>query len=315
MSWGSYAIKRLFVSLWVLLAASVLIFGIVHLVPGNPARIRLGRFASEEDVKALEAQMGLDEPLHLQFYEWFVGLVTGDWGRSLVTNQEIFTLVVQRFPKSIELALFALLIGVTISLPLGIFAAVRRDTVSDQATLVVSQIGIAIPNFWLGIMLSLIFARWFGLLPASGSVAFREDPIENIRRLILPGISLGVLTAAVLTRYMRSEMLEKLRAEYVTTARAYGHPERRIVWKYSLKNALIPYITMLGMQFGFLIGGVVVIETVFSYGGVGQLILNALLDRDYPVVQVSLLILVATFLLANLIVDLVYGYLNPKIKY
>lgn len=315
MGWASYAVKRLFVSLGILGAASVLIFAIVHLVPGDPARITLGRFASEEDVAALREEMGLNDPLYVQFVDWFVGIVTGQWGESLITNQPLFTLVVQRFPKSIELALFALLVGISISLPLGIIAAVNRDSNTDQGALFFSQIGIAIPNFWLGIMLSLIFARWLGVLPASGSVALREDPVANIRHLILPGVSLGVLTAAVLTRYMRSEMIDKLRSDYVTTARAYGHPERRIVWKYTLKNALIPYVTMIGMQFGFLIGGVVVIETVFSYGGVGQLILNGLLDRDYPVVQISLLILVATFILANLIVDLIYGFLNPKIKY
>ncbi|RQG94844.1 ABC transporter permease [Natrarchaeobius chitinivorans] len=315
MSILSYAAKRLFVSIWVLFGASILIFGIVHLVPGDPARVTLGRFADREAVEGVRQEMGLNDPLYVQYSDWLVGTLTGDWGNSLISNQPVLTLIVERFPKSIELALFALAIAVVISLPLGIMGALNRSTKTDQATLFFSQIGIAIPNFWLGIMLALIFGRYLGVLPASGSVAFTEDPVQNIRHLILPGVSLGILAAAVLTRYMRSEMIDQLNKDYVTTARAFGHPKKRIVWKYTLKNALIPYVTMLGMQFGFLIGGVVVIETVFAYGGVGQLILNGLLNRDYPIVQMSLLILAGTFILVNLVVDIVYGYLNPRISY
>lgn len=315
MSWKNYAVKRIFTGVFTLFGASILIFILLQLVPGDPARLRLGGFADEEVVENLREEMGLNDPLYVQFYDWIIGVLSGDWGSSFVNEQPVFELIMGRLPESLQLALFSLIIALILSLPLGVIAAVNSGSRKDSTIIFLSQTGIAVPSFWFGIILSLIFARHIGIFPASGSVSFTTNPIENIRHLFLPALSLGVITAAILTRYLRSEMIEVMNSDYILTANAYGHPRRRIVWKYALKNALIPYVTMVGLQVGFLIGGVVVIEEVFAYDGIGRLILSSIQSRDFPVVQMSLLLLAATFIVANLIVDLLYAYLNPKIKY
>jgi len=315
MGWLSYAIKRVASSVGIMWGASVLIFGIIHLVPGDPAQVALGRFADQSQVAAAREAMGLTEPLHEQYVTWLLEVLSGEWGQSLITDQSVAVLLAQRYPKSIQLALFALVFASVVAIPLGISGAIKRDSATDYTAIFFSQLGMSVPNFWLGILMSLLLARFLGVLPPSGYTPLAEDPVDWARHLIMPAIALGLVNAAVFTRYLRSEMLEHLNKDYVTTARAFGHPERRIVWKYVLRNALIPFITIMGLQFGWMVGGVVVIEEVFSFGGVGQLILGALLDRDYPVIQMSLLALAGTYLAVNLIVDLVYGFVNPKIKY
>ncbi len=315
MGWKEYAIKRLFTGALTLFGASIFIFLVLQLIPADPARLRLGGFADEEVVEQLRNEMGLNDPLYIQFLDWFVGIFSGNWGSSFVNDQPVFNIVVARVPESLQLATSALIIALVFSLPLGVIAAVNSGSRKDSAIILLSQTGIAVPSFWFGIILSLIFARYIGVFPASGSVSFTTNPVENVRHLVLPSLSLGVITAAILTRYLRSEMINVMNSEYILTANAYGHPRRRIVWKYALKNALIPYVTMVGLQVGFLLGGVVVIEEVFAYDGIGRLMLSSIESRDYPVIQMTLLILATTFIIANLVVDLLYAYLNPKIKY
>lgn len=310
-----YTIKRIFVSLFLLLAASMVIFSTVRLIPGDPAQIILGQFAEAGSAEALRAQLGLDEPFHTQYVDWLIGLLTGNWGESIMTGTPIMDLVAVRLPRSLQLAFMGIAIGVIIAFPLGIYAAANRNSKADYGALFFSQFGVSIPSFWLGIMFILIFARYLGILPASGHVAFNEDPIANLRHAFLPALTIGIINAAIFTRYIRSEMLEEIQKDYVRTARAFGHSRKQIIRKYVLKNAAPPAVTIIGVQFGYMVGGIVIIEEVFSYPGLGQLLLNSLFSRDYPVIQIALLTLVATFIFVNLIVDLIYGYLDPKIKY
>lgn len=315
MSWVSYAIKRVFVSLFLLLAASLVIFSIVRLIPGDPALIILGQFAEAGAAETIREELGLNEPFFTQYFIWLEGLLTGNWGESIMTGTPIADLILIRFPRSLQLAFIGIAIGIIIAFPLGIYAAVNRNSNADYGALFFSQFGVSIPNFWLGIMFILIFARYLNVLPASGHVAFTQDPIANLRHAFLPALTIGIINAAIFTRYIRSEMLEELGKDYVRTTRAFGHSRKRIIRKYVLKNAAPPMVTIIGIQFGYMVGGIVIIEEVFTYPGLGQLLLNSLFSRDYPVVQLALLTLVATFIFVNLIVDLVYSYLDPKIKY
>ena len=315
MSWTSYAIKRVMVSIGLLVAASIVIFSIVRLIPGDPVLIILGRFAEAGAAEALRAELGLDQPFYIQYFVWVEGLLTGDWGRSIITGTSVMSYMLIRFPRSLQLAIMGILIGIIIAYPLGIYAATHRNSKADYIALFFSQFGVSIPSFWLGIMFILLFARYLGVLPASGHVPLTEDPVANLRHAFLPALTIGIINAAIFTRYIRSEMLEHLNRDYVRTAWAFGHPRNRVIRKYVLKNALPASITIIGIQFGYMIGGIVIIEEVFTYPGLGMLLLNGLFERDYPVVQVALLVFVATFVFANLIVDLIYGYLDPKIKY
>lgn len=315
MSWVSYTVKRGVISAGVLLAASIIIFSIVRLVPGDPALIILGQYAEEGAAEALRERLGLNVPVWRQYFEWVISLLTLDWGRSLTSDNAVLELMIARYPRSLQLAIFSLVIAMLVAFPLGIFAASQRGGRLDQAAIFFSQLGISMPSFWLGILFILLFANYLDLLPPSGHAPLLVDPVMNIKHLILPALSLGVINAAVFTRYLRSEMLEEMGKDYVQTAKAYGHSRRRIILKYVLRNAMIPTVTVIGIQFGFLIGGVVIIEEVFSYPGVGRLILTGLLQRDYPVIQLGLLVLAATFVITNFIVDMIYGLLNPKIRY
>lgn len=315
MSWAGYALKRTGVSLLLLLGASVVIFSIVRLIPGDPALIILGHFAEEGAAEALRAELGLDEPFWTQYFSWLQGLLMLNWGNSIMTGTPIMDLIATRFPRSLQLAIMGIAIGMIIAFPFGIYAAMNRNSKSDYAVLFFSQFGVSIPSFFLGILFILLFARYIGVLPASGHVAFTEDPVGNLRHAFLPALTIGIINAAIFTRYIRSEMLEELGQDYVRTATAFGHPKKRVIRKYVLKNALPPTVTIIGIQFGYMVGGIVIIEEVFTYPGLGQLLLNSLFSRDYPVIQLALLVFVATFVFVNLIVDLIYGYLDPKIKY
>lgn len=315
MSWTGYALKRTGISVALIFAASIVVFSIIRLIPGDPALIILGRFAEEGAAEALRRQLGLHLPFWEQYVRWIVGIFNGDWGRSVINDYSVRRMVMMRYPRSLELAILGIGIGIAIAFPLGIIGGVKRNSATDYGALIFSQFGVSIPNFWLGILLSLVFARYLGVLPASGYHPFLDDPILNLKHAFLPALTIGIINASIFTRYLRSEMLEELGSDYVRTARAFGHPQERIVLRYVLKNAVLPTITIIGIQFGYMVGGVVIIEKVFSYPGLGSLLLNSLFNRDYPPLQMSLLVLVTTFIFVNLIVDLVYGLLDPKIKY
>lgn len=315
MGWVNYALKRLGLGVLVLAGVSVIVFGIVRMVPGDPATVILGRQASDEALRALRHQLGLDLPLWRQYVTWAAGLLQGDWGESVHSGTSVLKLIAQRYPRTLEITILGMFISVVIAFPAGIVSAVKRNTKADYAAMFFSQLGVSIPSFWMGLIFILVFARYLNLLPPSGYVPFTEDPVGNLERVIMPATTLGIINAAVITRFLRSSILEELNRDYIRTARAFGHPQRRVVLKYTLRNALIPTLTIMGLQFGFMLGGVVVVEEVFAYPGVGRLIVGGILNRDYPLVQGSLLAVASTFVIINLVVDLLYAWVDPRIKY
>lgn len=314
MSLHKYIAKRLAISTGMLFVASLLVFSIVHLLPGDPAEIILGHLATETSINAIRRELGLNQPLWKQYIDWFSGALTGDWGRSLVNGRPVLAMMEQRYPRSLQIAILSMILSVLIAFPLGIVAALNRNKLVDYVAMFFSQLGVSMPSFWLGILLILLFAKELNLVPPSGHVPLSSDPIKSLQLTILPALTLALINAAIFTRYLRSELLEELGKDYVRTSKAFGHPRRRILWKYVLRNALIPTLTVMGIQFGYMMGGIVIIEQVFVYPGLGQLLLDGLLKRDYPVIQMGLLLLAATFILINLTVDVLYGVLDPRAR-
>lgn len=315
MSWFTYAFKRLVYGVLILFGVSVIVFSIVRLVPGDPARIVAGEFATERSVATIRASLGLNQPIWVQYLDWIGGVLTGDFGESLISGESINELLKERYVRTMLLTATALAMALLISFPAGIISATKRNSGVDYSAMIFSQIGLSIPSFWLGIILILVFSVELGWLPVSGYHPFTDDPIRSLRHAILPAFTLAVVEAAVITRFVRSSMLEEMNEDYARTARAFGHRPKTVIRKYVLKNALIPTVTVIGLQIGFMLGGTVIIEQVFAWPGVGRLILNSILTRDYPVIQAGLLMLAATFVIMNLLVDLTYAWLDPRIKY
>jgi peptide/nickel transport system permease protein len=297
-----------------LLGMSVVVFLIVHLVPGDPARAILGLNATPELIARLRTQLGLDDSLVIQYFAWLGNVVTGDFGTDYTSNAPIVDLLAQRLPVTIELAVVALLIAVTIGVPLGVAAAVWRGRAPDTAAQGVSMAGISVPDFWLGIILILVFSLGFGALPSSGWVPFGDDPVGNIEHVLLPALALGVGFGAVLIRVTRAAMLDVLAQDYIRFCRAKGVPESKVIFKHALRNAAIPITTVIGMQAGYLLGGAIVVEQVFSLPGVGRLVLDGVLQRNYPVVQGAVLVVAVMFIAVNLFADVLYTVLNPRLR-
>lgn len=315
MSWLEYAVKRIGMGLVILVGVSMVVFSIIRLVPGDPAETIIGQFATEQALTNLRRQLGLHLPIWKQYLVWAGGIVAGDWGVSVHSGKPVIDLMAERYPRSLEIALLSMAISIIIAFPIGVFSAIKRNTFADYVAMFFSQVGVSIPSFWLGLMFILVFAKYLNLLPPSGYVPITQDPIGNLSRAFLPSLTLGIINAAVITRFLRSSILEELGQDYIQTARATGQPPRRIIGKYVLKNALIPTLTIIGIQFGYLMGGLVIIEQVFSWPGVGRLIIGSIQNRDYPMVQAGLLALASTFVIVNLFVDLAYAWLDPKIRY
>lgn len=315
MSYATYTLNRILSSIFVLFLASIVIFSILRLIPGDPAVTMLGEDASQAAINAVRERLGLHLPIYQQYLLWISDILTLNMGESIMTGRPIQDLLFVRFPRSFALAVFSIAIALIIALPMGLTAAINRNTSRDYGALLFTQVGISFPNFVFGIFLILIFGGILAIFPTSGYVSPFESVPGFLSHVFLPSLTMGVINAAIITRFVRSEMLEQLNSDYVRTARAYGHPKKRIIRKYTLKNALIPTLTVVGIQFGGLLGGLVVIEQVFSYPGMGLLILDSLYARDYPLLQIGLLVIAGTFIAVNLVVDLIYGYLNPKIKY
>jgi peptide/nickel transport system permease protein len=310
---GRYVLRRTAQAAIALLGVSVVVFALIHLVPGDPVRTALGTRFDQELYEALIARAGLDQPLLLQYWNWLTSALTGDLGVSFRTGQPVTGALLQRLPATMLLAFASLLVGLLIALPAGIISAVRQGRPVDYAASSFSQIGVSVPDFWFGLLLILIFARTLGWLPPSGYVSPLEDPVEAIRRLILPATTAGVVTGAILTRFVRSSVLEAMGAEHVRLARAKGMPERYILRHHVLRNAWIPVVTITGLQLATLLGGIVVVEVVFAWPGIGRLALDAVVRRDYPVLQGAVLLIATGFLLINLLVDLLYARLDPRI--
>jgi len=302
----SYLLRRLWQSLLVIFGVSVVVFLILHLT-GDPAALMLPPDATAEDIAKFRHDMGFDDPVAVQYVRFLKGAVRGDFGQSIRHGEPAMGLVVERLPATFELAGAGLVIALALAIPAGIVSAVRRNTSVDYISTVVALLGQAMPTFWLGIMLILVFSVRLNWLPSSG----RGD----VEHLILPAITLGLFTTARITRLTRSGMLEVLGQDFIRTARAKGMGEPPVVWKHALKNAAIPIVTIVGIELGTLLGGSVITETIFAWPGVGRLSVQAIFNRDYPVVQSAVFLLASTFVIVNFLVDVVYTYLDPRIRF
>ncbi|MEM7112498.1 MAG: ABC transporter permease [Chloroflexota bacterium] len=313
-----FIIGRILSSLVVLLIVSIVVFAALQAAPGDPAALMLGPQAAEPEMQpaleALRVEMGLDQPVYVQYTLWLGNLLRGDFGNSIRNNLPVLPLILGRIPATVELLIVGLIIGVVLAFPGGILSAVKRGTWIDHFISLFAASGIAIPSFWFGLLLILIFSVNMKWLPASGYVSILEDPIGNLQRVILPGLTLGLYLAAYITRFLRADLLEVLNADYIRTARAKGLTEGRVIFVHALKNSLISVLTILGILIGSLLGGVVIIEQVFGWSGVGWLSIQAIAVRDYPMVQGVVLFAAASFILANLAVDLLYGFVDPRVR-
>lgn len=302
-----YLLKRVLSIIPVLFITSVIVFLIIHLIPGDPAEIVAGPGVPKDEVENIRRLMGLDKPLVTQYVDWLSRALTGDFGISLTSRDPIFPLVMTRFGNTMVLSLLGIAFAVVIGIPMGILSAVKQNSLIDIAVMILSIIGISMPIFWLGLILVKYFSIEWHLLPATGS--------GGLLNLVLPAVTVGLNSLAIIARMTRASMLEVLRQDYITTAESKGLDEMTIIFRHALKNALIPIVTTIGIQFGYLMGGAVLTETVFVYPGLGRLLVDSIRRMDYPVVQACILLIATMFILVNLLVDLLYAYLNPKIKY
>ena len=302
----TFALRRFGRLLLTVLLISTIIFFVIRVIPGDPALVIAGLDATQEDIQAIRAQLGTDRPLIVQYLSWLLDIVRFDFGTSMISSQPVTQLILERFPITLSLAVMGIVISILIAVPLGVLSAVKRWSLWDYLGMVFSQIGMAIPSFWLGIMALLIFAVKIKIFPLFGS--------GSIRHLILPALSLGIARAAVLLRLTRASMVEELSKEYVITARAKGLTERMVKFKHALKNALLPVITVAGIQLGYMLGGAIIIEQVFSLPGLGRLFLFGVYQRDFPLIQGGVIFVAIIFSLINFTVDLFYSVVNPKIR-
>jgi len=331
----SYIARRLLYLIPLLLAISLLVFLMIRLIPGDPAQIKLGEKGTEEDLKRMREELGLDKPLHIQYWRYLKRLLKGDLGRSIRTNNKVTNEIKTSFPATIELTVLSMIIASIIGIFLGVISAVKQYTWIDNLSMVGALVGISMPVFWIGMMLMLIFSWKLGWFPISGRINLEAnleiitqfyliDSIitgnwvafkSTLSHLILPAITLATIPVAMIARMTRSTTLDVLNKDYVRTARAKGLKERVVIWKHVFKNSLIPVVTIIGLQFGSFLGGAVLTETVFARAGVGRLLINGITGRDFAVMQGAVLVIATFFILLNLIVDILYAYLNPKIRY
>jgi peptide/nickel transport system permease protein len=309
-----YIAQRLLLLVPVLFGTSLLVFLLLRLIPGDPALVILGLRATPEGIKVIHQDLGLDLPVHQQYVHWLGNLFRGNLGKDYRSNILVTTLLQDRLPVTIELTLLSLTLAIAIAIPLGVQAAIRPNGIANKGATMLGLLGTSIPDFWLGIMLILAFSLGLRALPSSGFVPLRQDLIGNLRSLALPTLTLALGLAAVLVRVTRSAMLEVLQRDFVRFLYAKGLRARLIIYQHVLRNASVPIITVIGLQFGYLLGGAVIVEEVFSLPGVGRLIVSATLERNYPVVQAAVLVVALMFILVNLITDVLYAVLNPKIR-
>jgi peptide/nickel transport system permease protein len=310
-----YILRRLLQVIPVLLLVSLVVFFVFRIIPGDQAVVRLGLGADPQAVRELREVLGLNRPLAVQYLEWLGKALRGDLGASAINQQSVTSLVLQTFPATLEVAVLGVVLALAISVPLGIVAAMWRGGWVDQVTRVLALIGFCMPRYWLAILLITVLAVNRQLFPPAGYQDFFTSPVENLRYAALPVLSVGLTLAAVQMRFLRSSMLDVVGQDFVRTAHAKGLQHRVVVLRHALKNALIPFVTAVGLEFGSLLGGLVVVEQIFSWPGVGWLMIQSISQRDYNVVQGAVLLVATTFLLINLAVDIVYAYLDPRIRY
>jgi peptide/nickel transport system permease protein len=309
-----YVLRRVVQAAVVTVGVSIIAFALIHLVPGDPVRISLGVRYDPQTAALLRHESGLDRPLLQQYLRWGSHALRGDLGVSFETQEPVGRAIVQRLPATLTLAGAALLVALLIALPLGVLAAVRAGTAVDYGATAVSQVGVSIPDFWIGIMLIFLVAGKWGWLPPSGYVSIGQSFSGWLEHLILPALSVGLVSGSILSRFVRAAMIETLAQDYTRTARARGLSERAVVIRHALKNALPPIVTVTGLQLAYLLGGVIVVETIFAWPGLGRLALDAAQTRDYPMLQGTILLFALTFVVVNLVVDVVYALIDPRIQ-
>jgi peptide/nickel transport system permease protein len=310
----AYILRRLVMLVPVLIVVGVVVFGLVHLTPGDPAAVMLGDRATPEDIAQLRDQLGLNDPLPVQFVRWFSNVLRLDFGESIFLGEPVTQALLDRVQPTVLLTLYAFSFQVLIGIPAGVLAAVRYNSPLDRVLTVMAISGSAIPTFFLGILLILIFSVRLRWLPSGGYVPFGEDPAAHFKGMLLPAFALGFSAAGLLARLVRSSMLDVLREDYVRTAFAKGLPEQLVIVRHALRNALIPALTVIGLSIGALLGGAVVTETVFTIPGMGRLVVQSIARRDYPVIQGAIIAIALTYVLVNLIVDVLYVYIDPRVR-
>jgi peptide/nickel transport system permease protein len=312
---AAYVARRLLSAVPVVLLVTLISFLIMQLVPGDPALVIAGLGATPQEVERVREQLGLNRPAHERLLGWYRGMLRGDLGDSLLLGRSVTRAVWERVPVTLSLSLYALALTLAIGLPSGIFAALRPNTWLDQALMTIALVGVSLPSFWLGLMLIVLFAVHLDWLPSAGYVPLTESVTGWLRAATLPAVSLAMLQVGLLARMTRSTMLEVLGQDFIRTARTKGLPARAVVGKHALKNVMVPVVTVVGIVFSLLLSGSVVIETVYSLPGVGRLMAAAILRRDYPVIQGGLLLVGLVLVLLNLLVDVLYAYLDPRVRY
>ena len=304
---SKYIVKRLLLMIPVILGVSLIVFSLMHITPGDPVQIMLGEFALPTDIAQVRESLGLNDPLYEQYFRFIQGAVQGDFGDSLFFRQPVMELINERLGYTLQLSIISMIISYLIAFPVGIISAVKQNSWMDNLGMVGALLGVSMPSFWLAMMLILVFSLHLGWLPASG--------VGTWKHLVLPAISLGASGAALTTRLVRSSMLEVIRQDYIRTARSKGLSEKLIIYKHALKNALIPVITVIGLRLGFILGGAVITETIFARPGIGRLMVDSIFRRDYLVVQGVTFIIAISILVANMLVDITYSFIDPRIRY
>lgn len=303
---GNFLLRRLLLLIPVLWGVATLVFLLLHFIPGDPVDLMLGDSALGTDRETLRNQLGLNDPLIVQYLRYFGDLLQGDWGTSLFSKKPVFEEIMERVPATMELMFGAMVVTILVAMPLGLIAAVSKGTWIDQGAMIFSLLGVSIPNFWLGPMLILLFSIHFDLLPVNER--------GGLEHLILPALTLGTSLASILARITRSSVVETLQAEYIRTARSKGISELRILFRHALRNALIPIITVIGLQVGVLLSGAIITEAIFDWPGLGNLLISAINSRNYPLVQGCVLFIAGSYVIVNLVIDLLYAYLDPRIR-
>jgi peptide/nickel transport system permease protein len=311
-----YIIRRLIHAVFIIWGCATLVFFMLRAVPGDPIVVMLGPEYTPEAAEALRHKMGLDEPVYVQYLKWAGNVLTGDLGTSISSPEPVIDTIKIGLPKTLSLAGLSFVLGLVIAVPAGIISALRRNSAVDYAASLIAFLGVSMPGFWLGIILILVFAVRLNWLPAVGYSTIEEDGfVEWFKHLLLPALAIGTSYAAILMRFVRAGLLEVLNADYIRTARAKGVAERGVIFRHAMRNAMIPVVTVIGIQLALLLSGAVVVETVFSIRGMGRILVGAIFDKDYPIVQGIILLTTVIFVLANLIVDILYTFLDPRIKY
>ena len=310
-----YIARRLLFGLLTLWIISIVIFSIIHLLPGDPIQLMFGKNPNPKIIEVVRTYYGLDRPIVTQYLGWLAHIIRGDLGVSIVNGSTVGSLVGPRISNTLLLTSFGLFFSVLIAFPSGISAAVHHNTWKDLSITSISLVLISIPEFWIGIVYMMIFSVWLGLLPTSGFVPFLADPVGFLKIIILPALTVASVQAAQTARMVRTNILEILRLDYITLMRSHGVDEKRLLRAHVFKNVLIPVLTQIGMQAGALMGGVIIVERVFTFPGLGLLMMRAMQDRDYPVLQACIMVFALTYVLFNLVIDILYCFINPKIRY